>query len=204
VDIARQWAQQLIALTEEQRLFAWWAPGAVMYGRALLEEGQTEEAIKLIRQGLDRYRLVGVMGAYSGYQTYLTRAYLEAGRLEEAAKTIDESLTLCRTLFARYHEPELLRLRGRLLLQQGDTAGAEKSLRGALAIAERNGARAFALKAATDLSRLLSESGKCDEAVGALAPIHAQFTEGFDTKDLLDASALLRALSSRDQGPVIS
>jgi TOMM system kinase/cyclase fusion protein len=195
---ARQWAERMTALAEEQRLFAWWAPAAVQYGRVLVSEGRADEGIELIRQGLERYRLLGVMCAYNYHLRDLAVAYLESHRFADAAATIEEGLVLCRTLVARFHEPELLRLRGRLLLEQGDATGAEESFRGALAMAERDGARAFALKAATDLSRLLSDSGTRDEAVAALAPIYAQFTEGFDTKDLLDASALLRALSNRD------
>jgi predicted ATPase len=51
------------------------------------------------------------------------------------------------------------------------------------------------LRAATSLARLWQRQGKRDEARDLLAPLYAWFTEGFDTKDLRDAKALLEELA---------
>jgi hypothetical protein len=61
----------------------------------------------------------------------------------------------------------------------------------ALAIAREQGARSFELRAATSLARLWRDQGKRAEARALLAPVYATFTEGFGTRDLIDAKALL-------------
>ena len=49
----------------------------------------------------------------------------------------------------------------------------------------------FELRAATTLARLWQRQGKREKARALLAPLYAWFTEGFDTRDLIDAKALL-------------
>ncbi len=52
----------------------------------------------------------------------------------------------------------------------------------------------FELRAATSLARLWQRQGKRDAARDLLAPVYEWFTEGFDTRDLIDAKALLEEL----------
>ena len=95
----------------------------------------------------------------------------------------------------RLFEAELRRLEGELLSQAGaPEAEVEACLAEALAVARRQEARSFELRAATSLARLRRDRGKRAEAHDLLAPIHGWFTEGFDTPDLRDASALLDGL----------
>ena len=61
----------------------------------------------------------------------------------------------------------------------------------ALAIAREQGARSFELRGATSLTRLWRDQGKRAEARELLAPVYGWFTEGFDTRDLIEAKALL-------------
>jgi len=65
----------------------------------------------------------------------------------------------------------------------------------ALAIAQRQEAKTFELRAATSLVRLWQRQGKRDAARDLLAPLYAWFTEGFDTRDLKEAKALLEDLA---------
>jgi hypothetical protein len=64
----------------------------------------------------------------------------------------------------------------------------------ALAVAQRQSARFWELRAALDLARLWRDQGKWDEARDLLAPVYGWFTEGFGTRDLKDAKALLNEL----------
>ena len=98
----------------------------------------------------------------------------------------------------RCYEAELHRLQGELLLQQvvPDVAQAEACFQQALAVARRQQARSWELRAAMSLSRLWQQQGKRDDARELLAPIYGWFTEGFDTADLQDARALLRGTGS--------
>ena len=88
------------------------------------------------------------------------------------------------------------RLQGERLLRQAapDVAQAEVCFQQALAIARRQQAKSWELRAAMSLSRLWQQQGKRAAARELLAPIYGWFTEGFDTADLQDAKALLAEL----------
>ena len=58
----------------------------------------------------------------------------------------------------------------------------------------RQVALVLVLRAATSLARLWRDQGKLAAARDLLAPLYAWFTEGFDTRDLIDAKALLEEL----------
>jgi predicted ATPase len=76
----------------------------------------------------------------------------------------------------------------------GDLVAAERSLRDAISLAQRQGAKIFELRATLDLSRLWRDQGKVQQARELLAPVYGWFTEGFDTRDLKEAKALLEEL----------
>jgi predicted ATPase len=108
--------------------------------------------------------------------------------LAEAAEIIE-------TKEERALEVELHRLRGNLLRATGDRSAAEHSYHRALAIAKRQSARLWELRAAISLARLWCDQGKRTAARDLLAPIYGWFTEGFDTPVLKDGKALLDQLS---------
>ena len=95
----------------------------------------------------------------------------------------------------RWAEADMHRLRGTLLVSIHEHAAAEDSYRQALAVARRQSAKFWELRAATSLARLWREQGNCTEARDLLAPVYNWFTEGFDTPVLRDAKALLDALA---------
>jgi len=72
-----------------------------------------------------------------------------------------------------------------------DHIAAEDSYHRAIAVARRQSAKFWELRAATSLARLWREQGKRTEARELLAPIYNWFTEGFDAPVLQDARALL-------------
>ena len=92
---------------------------------------------------------------------------------------------------------ELLRLRGEILLAGGDgeTSAAERAFDAALDTARHQQAKSLELRAATSLARLWRDRGQSAEARELLAPVYGWFTEGFDTRDLIEAKAVLDALA---------
>jgi predicted ATPase len=86
-------------------------------------------------------------------------------------------------------------MRGTLLLSMHENAAAEDSYRHALAVARRQSAKFWELRAALDLARLWRDQGRPQQARELLAPVYGWFTEGFDTLDLKDAKALLDELA---------
>jgi len=114
---------------------------------------------------------------------------------EEGLDQLAEAAKLVEATHERWIEAEIHRLRGTLLLSIHEPTAAENSYRRALEVARRQSARFWELRAALDLARLWRDQGKRTEARDLLSPIYGWFTEGFDTRDLKDAKALLLDLA---------
>jgi len=113
-----------------------------------------------------------------------------------ALGTIVEAEALARHSGALYGLAEVQRREGIVMrkLRPDDAAVAEAAFRRALETAQSQAARFWELRAARDLASLLIDQGKQREAADLLGLIHAAFTEGFDTPDLIAAKALLDEL----------
>jgi predicted ATPase len=127
----------------------------------------------------------------------------KAGQREEAIGLLNEALAWVEATEGRRFEAELHRLRGQLRLAQAPAdpsaqAEAEASFRQAIAIARRQEAKLFELRAAVGLAQLFQGQGRTAEARRTLAEVYAWFTEGFDTRDLQQARTLLRELADKD------
>jgi len=83
-----------------------------------------------------------------------------------------------------------------LLQRAGDAAAAEAKLHEAIDIAWRQGARLFALRAATDLAQLLQEQGRASDGDAVLRPVLDAMPEGLDQPDALRAKLVLQELGS--------
>ena len=94
----------------------------------------------------------------------------------------------------RFIYAEILRLKGWMLSLKGDLEGAERNFLASLDWARRQHAKMWELRTSTSLARLWQGQGKRQEAYELLASVYAWFTEGFDTKDLLEAKSLLAEL----------
>ena len=77
-----------------------------------------------------------------------------------------------------------------------DAAKAEAFFERALSVARQQQAKSWELRASMSLARLWRDQGKVWEARELLAPVYRWFTEGFDTRDLKEAKALLEQLTS--------
>jgi len=93
-------------------------------------------------------------------------------------------------------EAEVHRTAGEIALMspEPDAAKAEAYFERALAIAREQQAKSWELRAAMSMARLWRDQRKPQQARDLLAPVYGWFTEGFDTKDLKDAKALLEEL----------
>ena len=79
---------------------------------------------------------------------------------------------------------------------QLDAQMAQSFFERALAVARQQQAKSWELRAAMSLARLWRDQGRVSEACELLAPVYDWFTEGFDTRDLKEAKALLKELVS--------
>jgi TOMM system kinase/cyclase fusion protein len=187
-------AMQVMARSTAEKLYVWMAAALLAQGGALLQQGEVDTAIAQMRQGLDIYRSIGLYVSYGFYLTYLAEAYAAAGNAAEGLAVAEEGLSLCRERLARFPEAEFLRLKGDLQVVQGDMDAATNTLQQALDVARQDHAKSVELRAALAMSRVLQLRGSIDEAGSLLGGVYNWFTEGFETKDLRDAKALLTDL----------
>jgi len=197
-------AEAALTLATEQGSPYWIAGGAMLRGWALAAQGQAQEGIAQIRQGLTAYRATGAELVRPYYLALLAEAYGQGGQAEAGLAVLAEALAAVEKTGERWCEAELYRLKGELLLQSGGQslepgvsnpqAAAETCFHQARDTAHRQQSKSFELRAAMSLARLWQRQGKYAEAHELLAPIYGWFTEGFDTVDLQEARALLQEL----------
>lgn len=192
-EATQEWAEALIALSSEQEFPFWLAAGTIMRGWALAEKGQREEGIAQMRQGLADWRATGLELVRPYFLALLAETYGKTGQAEEGLAVLAEALASACKSRERFHEAELYRLKGELLLvlSKENQLEAEACFRQALEVTRWQGAKSWELRAVMSLSRLLQKQGKKKEVKKILAGIYGWFTEGFDTRDLKEAKALL-------------
>jgi predicted ATPase len=201
-----------MALSIEQGFALRAAAGTVLHGWALAEQGQVEDGIAQIRQGLALCRAAGAELWTPLTLTWLVAAYAKVGRIEEGLAVLAEALALVDKTGMRVSEAGLYVLKGQLTLQSKTSPRqvtgkskasqdkseiekeAEACFLSAIEIARKQQAKSLELRAVMSLSRLWQQQGKKKEAHEILAEIYGWFTEGFDTKDLQEAKALLEEL----------
>ena len=112
---------------------------------------------------------------------------------QEASKRLTDAINQVEALGERWYEAELYRLKGEFLLAQRPKAAAEQAagcFLQSLEIARVQNAKLWELRTSMSLAKLRLTQGSVHEARNLLAPIYAEFTEGFETKDLVEARNL--------------
>jgi predicted ATPase len=165
-------------------------------GWALLQEGQADESVVEMREGIAGIRATGAAMGLQHFLCVLAQGYAACGRLEEGMAVLEEALKFAAETQTKYQYPELLRTKGEILLQLDPRKRpAEHWLRTSLATASEEGTKMLELRAATTLARLYHDDGDNTQAREILEPVHAWFAEGFATRDLLEAKSLLEELA---------
>ena len=120
----------------------------------------------------------------------------EPDRQEAALDLLSEALAAVEDMDERIYEAELHRIIGDALLSMLRQGEAEVEFTRALAVARQQQAKSWELRAAMSLAQLWRDQGKERQARELLAPVYGWFTQGFDTRDLKEAKALLDELVS--------
>ena len=182
---------EIVALCREYEFpqEAEWA--GAFQGSSMAVSGRVDEGITQLRYSID-----ALQGLRSGlvrtqFQSLLADALARAGRIDEGLAAVADGFAHAERTSEHGFDAELHRVRGELLRQSGDLAGAAESLRTALAVAAQQQARSFELRAATALARLLHGAGQTADARALLSPVYDWFTEGHTTADLAAARTLL-------------
>jgi predicted ATPase len=161
-----------------------------------LTQGAVENAVASVREGVAARQKTG-WDLHPPYHLGIASEVLGgAGDYESAAAALAEAEVAINASNERWWEAEIHRLKGVLLLSQGNAAQSESCFERSIRIARQQQASSLELRAATSLARLWGDQGRRAEARDLLAPVYGWFTEGFDTPDLKDARALLDALNA--------
>jgi predicted ATPase len=186
-------AQELRALAEEKVASFWVALATKVQGCILASRGKPSDAVQLITSGLATSQGMGTTFWSPLYESYLAKVHAELGNFVDARRCIGEATSAVETTKETMFEVEVYRIAGEIALMspQADTAEAKAYFERALAVARQQQAKSWELRAAMSMARLWRDQGKRDEARELLAPVYGWFTEGFDTRDLKDAKALL-------------
>jgi class 3 adenylate cyclase/tetratricopeptide (TPR) repeat protein len=185
-----------IALCAEQGFKYFHAVVSAFHGASLAQSGRAPEGIAVMQANVVALRTVGSELLFTLIFANLASALLAEGRIQEGLAAIDEGLACVERNGERWAEAELHRVRGQLLTANGmpDAVGAESCLQRALKIARGQGARAYELRAATDLAQFWSQHGKGRQAASLLAEILGAWTHGMRTRDLDLARSLQESL----------
>jgi predicted ATPase len=185
-------AEETLALSAAHGFLLWLGNGRVCRAAAVPGTGAVAEA----SEGLALMAATGNQASLPLHAAMLAEVQRTAAQRAEAMATVERALAVAAATGQPFWDADLTRLKGELVLESGGAASEAESLfRQAIAIAREQGARALELRAATSLARALGARGSPEEVRAVLEPVYGTFTEGFDTRDLVDARALLDALS---------
>jgi predicted ATPase len=189
---------ELVALSDEKGSWYWKAVGMMLKGCVLVTTGNADGGIKMLIDGITRYRSTGAVLFMPLYISVLANAYAQLYQFHDVWRCISDAMTAIESTKETIFEAEVQRMAGEVALASAEpeVAKAETCFQRALAIACQQKAKTWELRAAIRLARLWRDQGKRDEARDLLAPVYGWFTEGFDTPDLNEAKTLLDALAS--------
>ena len=195
--VTRALLDELIALADEKGSAFWKADGQMLQGCLLALTGKPSDAVHLITTAIAAWRSTGATLFVPGHLSCVARAYSELGDFDDAWRCIGEAMTAIEATKETWCEAEVNRIAGEIALRSpaGDLLEAQAHFERALAIARQQQAKSWELRASMSLARLRRNQGKVREARELLAPVYGWFTEGFDTRDLKEAKALLHSLS---------
>jgi predicted ATPase len=195
---AERSVELLLDITAKGALNSWNALGYCLKGVLLLARDDVA-GTAFLQQGLDRLRKMRFVLGCTMFLGALAQGLAAAGQTAEAHQAIDEALERADRDEERLYLPELLRIKGELLLSEtpeNSNEAAQNYLLRSLDEARRQEALSWELRAAMSLAELWRQNGNASQAIDLLSAVYGRFTEGFETRDVMRASALLSELAS--------
>lgn len=196
VDLTQTAAAAGLALAQAQGFPYWEASCRLHAGWALVQQGQFAAGVAHIEAARSLQQAANFPARDPDILLLLAEIYGRIGQPGQGLLLIEDALAEVEATGARYAEAELYRLKGELLqMQRVDEQTVESCFVHALAVARQQEAKALELRAAISLGRLWQRHQKRRQAHDLLADVYAWFGEGFDTRDLKEAAALLDELA---------
>lgn len=169
-------------------------------GALMAQTGDPRGGLEIMLRAMaaERKAVGGRIPAYfSAAFAQIADARASLGEPEAGLQILDEAIQMVNASEERFHEAELIRLRGIMLSMLGRKDQAETEFQQALSISRQQQARWWELRVTTSLAAHWMGEGKYEEARALLQPAYDWFSEGFETKILRDAKAVLDELGQR-------
>jgi predicted ATPase len=194
---AATFAHELYALADAKDAPFWRVNGSLYQGALSALTGDAAKAVQMITSGITTTRAIGFSFGLPRWLSYLAIAHAELDQFDDAGRCIREAISAIDATKERWFEAETNRIAGEIALMSPERhiGKAEASFEHSLSVARQQQAKSWELRAAMSLARLWRDQGKVQQARELLAPVYGWFTEGFGTRDLKDAKALLGELS---------
>jgi predicted ATPase len=191
-------SSEVVRLADEKGAALWKALGTMQKGCVLALSGKASEGIQMMTSGITMYRSTGSRVYLPIFLSHLSRAHAELDQFDDAWRCITEAISAVETTKERWYEAEIHRVTGEIAvkLPQLGLSQAEAYFERALTVARAQQAKSWELRAAMSMARLWLDQDMRKKARALLAPIYGWFTEGFDTRDLKEAKALLHTLDA--------
>lgn len=197
IDDVEAAVEELSSVTARYQIAYLGACAIVLHGAVLIAKGEPGSGIATIQRAFAAFKSQQAGLGLPWAMSLAAEGYLRAGLVKEALGIVANALAIVQKNDEHQWEAELYRLKGACLAALADQEQAEASVRRALEIARRQGARSLELRAATTLAQITAPRGDKDIHL-LLEGIYSWFTEGFDTADVLAARRLLDEF--RDRG----
>src|SRR5438876_430607 len=194
---AERYATMLVHHTARHGADVWQTYGRCFKGMLLIKRDGLDVGLPLLDAAVDELRHARFVQYYTAFLAALAEGLAAAEHGVRGLAVVDDALAQSEKSEERWILPELLRLKGELMLLHhapNAAAAGEGHFEQSLEWARRQGALAWELRSATSLARLWRRQGKTTQARKLLATVYRRFTEGFDTADLVTAKALLQSL----------
>ncbi|WFU43267.1 adenylate/guanylate cyclase domain-containing protein [Bradyrhizobium sp. CB82] len=191
-DAAFPVAERTVRLATEYAFPLWLAGGRMLRGWASCDRGNVEEGLPELRKSVKALEATGALIWVQFARYLLAQAFAKAEQLVDAMKLVDQTLLTVAGTSGRWYEAELHRLKGDLLVRgNGSPAAAEICYERAIAVAARQGARLWQLRASNALAGLWCSQGKIPAARALLAPLSTSIDGKIIIPDLRCTKALL-------------
>ena len=190
---------RLIELATGLSALFWETAGRFLKGKLLVERGEFAQSLLVLRDAFETCDRTGWRISYEEFKGALALGLAGTGRLDEALVALDDAMAADREGADGHgwYAPELLRIKGEVLLQQAadqPALAAEDCFDQAAQMAREQGALFWELRIALSVARLRVSQGRRHEARAPLASVYDRFTEGFATADMQAARTLLEGL----------
>ena len=151
-----------------------------------------------MRGGVDSLRAQNILIFDGLVKIALAKTEAEAGDPGRAVAILDEALATADRLGHRTFEAELHRARGEILLSRepANPAPAEDAFVTAIAVAKRQGARSFELRAALVLAKLYQSIARPADAHAVLAPALTGFAPTCEFPEIKEALEMIAAIEA--------